>query len=95
MAIQPQDLEEGINDKAKTANKEKMDTYRGSEERDVEAIVIKNRNGRAWQTTALTYYAKFNYFEEYETFQGEKLAPLKEGEGQSWEELIHQEETPF
>jgi len=38
--------------------------------REIRLVILKNRNGRAWETDTFRYYPLFNYFEETESNTG-------------------------
>lgn len=98
IAIQAEGMQSGESKEAIKANTALISDYLGKKEREAELVLMKNRNGEAWKKLSFTYRAMFNHFEECETFQGEKLEPLKPGEySQSWEELVGkgEDEMPF
>lgn len=64
IALQPEGMEEG--GKAKDKNVQTMDETKRSSVRDVEAVILKNRNGRTNTTAHFKYYAMFNYFDRAE-----------------------------
>lgn len=64
IALQPAGMEEAGNDKQKAANKKKLDDCKASEVRQVEAVILKNRNGKTGGTVAFKYNAMFNSFAE-------------------------------
>lgn len=45
-------------------NRKNLDEERAKNPREVEAIILKNRNGEAGRNIKFNYYAAFNYFEE-------------------------------
>lgn len=64
IALQPAGMKEASSDKDKAANKQKLDTCKASESRQIEAVILKNRNGKTGGKINLVYSAMFNYFEE-------------------------------
>lgn len=64
LALQPAGMEEASNDKQKAANKKKLDDCKASDVRQVEAVILKNRNGKTGGSVTFNYYAMFNSFEE-------------------------------
>lgn len=64
LALQPAGMEEAGTDRQKAANKKKLDTCKASEVRQVEAVILKNRNGKTGGSITFNYYAMFNCFEE-------------------------------
>ena len=60
IALQPAGMEE-----AKTAeNKETLDKCKASNARELEAVILKNRNGKTGGKISFTYSAMFNHFAE-------------------------------
>lgn len=64
IALQPAGMKEAISDKDKAANKKTLDDCKASARREVEAVILKNRNGKTGGKVTLKYSAMFNYFEE-------------------------------
>ena len=64
IALQPAGMKEASSDKDKAENKKKLDSCKASETREIEAVILKNRNGRTGGKIQLSYSAMFNYFEE-------------------------------
>lgn len=81
IALQPEGINQAGTDKEKAKNKEKIDECKSSEVRDLEAVILKNRNGRTGAKIGMRYSAMFNHFEEKEdlTFKGWK--PSEDSEG--------------
>ena len=64
LGIQPQGLQDGEGAAALAANNRKVKEHRGALERDVEVVVLKNRNGRVGEVAALTFEPVFSLFRE-------------------------------
>ena len=80
IALQPEGIKQAGSDKEKANNKEKIDRCKSSEVRDLEAVILKNRNGKTGGRIAMRYNAMFNHFEERDfSFNGWK--PAEESDG--------------
>ena len=77
IALQPAGMKPGTNDKEKASNKEILDTCKSSTKRDLEAVILKNRNGATNRKINFKYYAMYNYFEEG-TFKNDYMNDVKE-----------------
>ena len=64
MALQPAGLQTGKNDNVKDHNQKVMDKHKASESRNVELVILKNRNGKSGVKVDFTYRPLFNYFED-------------------------------
>lgn len=64
IALQPAGMKEASTDKDKAANKKTLDDCKAKNIRDVEAVILKNRNGKTGGKVQLTYRAAFNSFIE-------------------------------
>jgi replicative DNA helicase len=64
IALQPYGMKGGEKDSDKAANAETMNKCKASTERNIEAVILKNRNGQTGTTATFKYYAKFNCFVE-------------------------------
>ena len=84
IALQPCGMKEGEKDSDKAANAETMSKCKASTERNIEAVILKNRNGQTGSTAVFKYNAMFNCFEETEV----KPPEWEEIHGlPSWEDL--------
>ena len=84
IALQPCGMNEGEGEKEKAANAATMNKCKASTERNIEAVILKNRNGQTGTTAQFKYYAMFNCFEESEA----KPPEFQEIYGlPSWEDL--------
>lgn len=66
IALQPAGMKEASSDRDKAKNKEKLDDCKASATRSIEAVILKNRNGKTGGKVQLSYNAMFNYFAEAE-----------------------------
>ena len=64
MAMQPQGMKEGETTTTISENNKTVNSCKGSPERDIEIVILKNRNGRTRGRVGFTYYSLFNYLEE-------------------------------
>lgn len=64
IALQPCGMKDGEKDSDKAANAETMNKCKASTERNIEAVILKNRNGQTGTTAQFKYNAMFNCFEE-------------------------------
>jgi replicative DNA helicase len=72
LALQPEGMSDGKADdgtymnaeKTKTHNIQKVKECKESTERDIELVILKNRNGATNKTLNFKYYAMFNCFKE-------------------------------
>jgi replicative DNA helicase len=64
LALQPEGMVEGEDNKAKKNNIETVKKCKAATERNVELVILKNRNGSTNKTLNFNYYAMFNCFEE-------------------------------
>lgn len=64
IALQPAGMKPGTSDKEKASNKEILDACKSSTKRDLEAVILKNRNGATNRKINFKYYAMYNIFEE-------------------------------
>lgn len=69
LALQPAGMKEAGTDKQKADNKKKLDDCKASEVRQVEAVILKNRNGKTGGSITFNYFSMFNSFEETEPAQ--------------------------
>ena len=81
IALQPCGMKEG---ESNDDNAAIMNKCKASTERNIEAVILKNRNGRTGTTAIYKYYSMFNCFEEIKIKQPEFV----EVHGlPSWEDL--------
>lgn len=66
IALQPCGMKDGEKDSDKAENAATMSKCKASTEREIEAVILKNRNGQTGTTAKFKYYAMFNCFEEIE-----------------------------
>lgn len=64
LALQPAGMKQGDNSNTATHNAKLVDQTKRSEQRSIEAVILKNRNGKTGGRVQLSYSAMFNYFEE-------------------------------
>ena len=64
IALQPCGMEEG---ESTEENAKTMSKCKASTERNIEAVILKNRNGQTGTKAAFKYYAMFNCFEEIDS----------------------------
>ena len=64
IALQPAGMKEASSDRDKAKNKEKLDDCKASATRSIEAVILKNRNGKTGGKVPFSYNAMFNYFAE-------------------------------
>ena len=64
LAVQPQGMKPGYTATDQKANAKLVKTCKASPERSVEAVILKNRNGKTGGKVGFTYYALFNCFEQ-------------------------------
>lgn len=84
IALQPCGMKEGEKDSDKAENAATMSKCKASTERNIEAVILKNRNGQTGTTAIFKYYAMFNCFEEIKV----KTPEFEEIHGlPSWEDL--------
>ena len=62
LGIQPQGLQDGEGAAALAANNRKVKEHRGALERDVEVVVLKNRNGKVGEAARLVFEPVFSLF---------------------------------
>lgn len=62
LGIQPQGLQDGEGAAALAANSRTVKDHRGALERDVEVVVLKNRNGKVGEVAALVFEPVFSLF---------------------------------
>lgn len=67
LALQPSGMIQGTTDTDKKKNKEIVDKCKSTNERNLELVILKNRNGVTHKKVELKYYAMFNCFEENKT----------------------------
>ncbi len=68
MALQPQGMQAGSTKDEQKKNAELIKKCKRSEERDIELVILKNRNGRTGGKVDFTYYSLFNCFEQNNDF---------------------------
>ncbi len=84
IALQPCGMSEGEKDSDKAENAKIMSKCKASTERNIEAVILKNRNGQTGTTAIFKYYSMFNCFEEIKIKQPE----FEEVHGlPSWDDL--------
>lgn len=64
LALQPQGMKAGYTATDQKANADLVKKCKASEERSIEAVILKNRNGRTGGKVGFTYYSLFNCFEQ-------------------------------
>lgn len=64
LALQPQGMKPGYTATDQKDNAKLVKSCKAREERSVEAVILKNRNGRTGGKVGFTYYALFNCFEQ-------------------------------
>lgn len=64
LALQPVGMEEASTATKQAANKKKLDDCKASSKRAIEAVILKNRNGKTGGKVGFNYSAMFNCFEE-------------------------------
>lgn len=62
IALQPTGLKIGDDKSTTKANKQRVKSCKAAEEREIEAIILKNRNGSTQYKARYRYYTLFNYF---------------------------------
>lgn len=87
LALQPEGMTDGpdengkmlTGDKLKAHNTDKVNKCKAASERNVELVILKNRNGSTNKTLRFRYFAMFNSFEEVEekNYCGEYLETKK------------------
>ena len=73
LALQPEGMIEGEDNKAKKNNIETVKNCKAATERNVELVILKNRNGSTNKTLSFKYFAMFNCFEEATNYAKEYL----------------------
>lgn len=76
MALQPQGMQAGSIKDEQKKNAELIKKCKGSEERDIELVILKNRNGRTGGKVNFTYYSLFNCFEQNNDFHKTNNSPF-------------------
>lgn len=66
LALQPEGMKEGEDNTTKKNNISKVKECKAATERNVELVILKNRNGATNKVLNYRYYAMFNSFEEVE-----------------------------
>ena len=64
IGLQPQGMEDGGNDKTRTANAATMRSCKADATRQIELVVLKNRHGQANASVNYEYAPAFNLFKE-------------------------------
>ena len=64
IALQPQGMKPGYTATEEKENAKLVKKCKASEERSVEAVILKNRNGRTGGKVGFSYYSLFNCFEQ-------------------------------
>jgi len=64
IGLQPQGMKTGYGKTDQKANIELVKKCKHSEKRKVDAVTLKNRNGKTGGKVRFTYYSLFNYFEQ-------------------------------
>lgn len=80
LALQPQGMTAGYKATDQKANADLVKKCKASEERSIEAVVLKNRNGRTGGKVGFTYYALFNRFKQDYGFRVDESTPFTSGE---------------
>lgn len=81
LALQPCGMQHGNDTRTKKENAERVETCKKSIQREVELVILKNRNGRTGGKIALEYDPRFNYFIEQEKKEAEKHNPFFKRKG--------------
>lgn len=72
--LQPADMENaGESSKVKTENAERVDKCKKSDIREVELVILKNRNGKTGDKIKFDFYSKFNHFKEVDKKPDKKM----------------------
>ena len=66
LALQPEGMKEASNKNTEKENIETVKNCKAATERNIELVILKNRNGATNRTLNYKYYAMFNCFEESE-----------------------------
>lgn len=64
LALQPQNMKPGQTASEQKENAEMVKNCKANVERDVEAVILKNRNGKTGGKVSFKYYSLFNCFEQ-------------------------------
>ena len=64
LALQPQGMQPGYTKTEQKKNADLVKTCKRSEERSVEAVILKNRNGKTGGKVGFDYYSLFNCFKQ-------------------------------
>lgn len=83
IALQPQGMKPGYTKTEQKDNAKLVKNCKASTERSVEAVILKNRNGRTGGKVGFNYHSLFNCFEQDYGF-----TPLEETEDYGEDELI-------
>lgn len=83
LALQPQGMKAGYTKTDQKYNADLVKKCKRSTERSIEALILKNRNGRTGGRVGFTYYALFNYFaQDYGFTEADDVEnPFLEDEG--------------
>lgn len=68
IALQPQGMKPGATATIQKENTETVKRCKRSERREIEAVILKNRNGRTGGKVGFIYYSLFNHFEKDNTY---------------------------
>lgn len=68
IALQPGGMGNASTDAEKKKNKDILDTCKSNDIRDIEAVILKNRNGATNRSVKFKYHAKYNCYEEVDEF---------------------------
>ena len=78
LALQPQGMLRGWNKTEQKKNAELVDKCKRSDVREVEAVILKNRNGKTGGKVGFKYHTLFNYFEKDNTYNPAAVAAANE-----------------
>lgn len=76
LALQPQGMKKGYTKKEQKANAITVEACRKSKERNVELVILKNRNGQTGDKIGFMYYSLFNCLEQDYNFVPEKFEEM-------------------
>ena len=69
LAIQPQYMKLGFSNPEKAENQQKVKTCKHMQVRPIEAVILKNRNGRTGGKIGFNYHTLFNCYEQDENYK--------------------------
>ena len=90
IALQPQGMKPGYTKTEQKENADLVKKCKRSEVREVEAVILKNRNGKTGGGVGFKYYSLFNCFETDKTYNPAALAAAD-----TWQELDDDDIVPF